>query len=169
MLTSYYRNQLLIRLISCVRLGKLKKPKTGIKTNLLLAHSNVNFDTTALKNSVYWTRDFLEYADGRLSSWIKDLARNESVLKSDCIISDNLVGLLSLRPDTILSGSFLWFDIFEKAFPNVDPINDFVSYSKELLQKFQPSMLCVKDIAMPAVMKYTKAVGLPWFGQEKSP
>lgn len=87
-------------------------------------------------------------------------------MNADLVISDNLVGILQKRPDTILMGSFLWKDVYAHAYPNNPEVQQFVAREERILAQSHPPMLCVGDIAMPCVLKETEAVPLPWFGWE---
>lgn len=146
---------------------QIQRTKDWFKTNTLLQNPRVYFHTSILNNSVYWTNDPQEYSDGRLTNWIEKLKNQPVIQEADCLISDNLVELLSIREDTILCGSFLWFDILENAYPKIESVKRFIDFNKNILAKHTPSMICVKDVAMPAVITNTKAIKMPWFAQEK--
>ncbi|MCB0704439.1 MAG: hypothetical protein KDC34_03980 [Saprospiraceae bacterium] len=110
--------------------------------------------------------DVTALTDGRLLNWIKRLEGHPAIRQADLVLSDNLSGLLTLRPDTIMLGSFLWSDVFECLGKEMDCINQFVSEERRLLRLYKPPMICVADIAMPGVLEQTKAVKMPWFAQE---
>jgi hypothetical protein len=86
------------------------------------------------------------------------------LVKADIIISDNLTGILSLRPDTVMMGSFLWMDVL-RCYEYIPEVAVFLKQEYELIKTYKPPMLCVGAIAMPHVFEMTAAVSLPWFGQ----
>jgi len=88
------------------------------------------------------------------------LAQDIILRKSKLIISDNLVIPVGLFDHVILMGSFLWMDIFCK---NGVEASRVAEYEKELLNRYPIEMLCVKDIVMNSVRKFTKPILLPWF------
>jgi hypothetical protein len=93
-------------------------------------------------------------------AWLDRLAAEEPVRRADVVLSDNLAGVLRIRPDAVLMGSFLWHDVAGGAGIAAEPV---VSLEEDLLARHQPPMLCVEEMAMPAVTRLTRAVGLPWF------
>jgi len=70
--------------------------------------------------------------------------------KHDLVISDNIVGILKYRPDAIISGSFLWKDIFLEKFGK----NKLSDFDKELLDKHNPLMLTNKYFEVGSVKEY---------------
>lgn len=65
---------------------------------------------------VGWSADASVYEDGRLRGWLRRLARVEEIAAADLVLSDNLPGVLELRADAVLSGSFLWSDVLGEAY-----------------------------------------------------
>jgi|GEM_PF-3007799 len=95
----------------------------------------------------------------RLRNWQEEL----SGLKLDrynLVISDNLVEALSFAPRTVLSGSFLWHDLYQEAFPEDPGALDYASYCRDLLNACKPSMIANKYFVMPAIMRETETVGV---------
>ena len=111
---------------------------------------------------VHWAMSPDVYCDGRLCDWERRLADVTAVREADVVISDNCAGILAERPDAVLFGSFLWSDVLESAFGDRQPVRAFVEHERELLDKYRPPMLCVKELAMPGVIERTEAVTLPW-------
>lgn len=95
--------------------------------------------------------------------WEESVAGLEEFQNTDLIVSDNLCGILEHHDSVMLMGSFLWMDLLEADDRYVS--KEFVEREKQLLSSYQPKMLCVEDIVMPAVRNYTKAVLLPWFAE----
>jgi hypothetical protein len=81
---------------------------------------------------------------------------------ADLVISDNLGGILSLRSDAILMGSFLWSTVMAEAFPEISEVAAFVRNEHELIERYRPPMLCVEGFAMPDVLARTRAIPVPW-------
>lgn len=115
-----------------------------------------------LEPGVHWSMDPSVYADGRLNKWIDSLKSVEVVHEADVVLSDNLAGMLEIRPDTVLMGSFLWSDVLSEAYPDNPKVTEFVSWERDLLSCHLPWMLCVDAMAMPGVFDRSKAVPLSW-------
>ncbi len=137
------------------------------KTALLLSKPAITFHTNVISPGVHWTNNPSDYNDDRLIKWIERLRPLAFLKNAKLVICDNMAGILMIRPDAILMGSFLWFDILENSYPNISSVQSFIKRNKALLLKTKPPMLCVEAIAMPALNKYTNAIGLPWFAQDK--
>lgn len=120
----------------------------------------LNFEKTS--PGVVWSPAPGFYQEDRLIGWIDRLRDFKPLSTADIVISDNLCGILELRPDTILMGSFLWMEVLN-VHKNNPEVARFIQYEKALLAN-KPPMLCVGTIAMPEVLEYTQAVPLPWFG-----
>ena len=73
----------------------------------------------------------------------------------DVIWSDNVTQVLASRPDSILTGSFLWYDIFAKHEKN-DLVKDFIQDQRELTRSVKPVMIGPDYFATPEVRNYTK-------------
>ena len=143
--------------------------------NKILKSSLVSWNFDKMVPGIVRDTDSKVYDDNSLITWARRLFNEPDILNSDLVISDNLTGILKIRPDTILMGSFLWSDIFEYAYPDNDNIKSFVEWERKLLMDNRPFMLCNQDIVMPGVLKQTQAVRLPWpckknnsFKQKKS-
>lgn len=78
------------------------------------------------------------------------------------VLSDNLVGTLSVRPDTMLMGSFLMSDVLEAGHPGNPAVRRFVDHERELLSRHRPPMICVEDVVMAGVRLRTDAVEVGW-------
>jgi hypothetical protein len=118
-----------------------------------------------LDPGVIWSTNAARYDDGRLLGWIEKLGRLPDLTRARLVVSDNLAGVLKYRTDAILSGSFLWGDVLASAHPDSRPVRDFARCEEELLARHRPPMLCVRDIAMPAVLDHTQPVGLDWMAE----
>ena len=111
---------------------------------------------------VHWSTNPAVYSDGRLKTWIGSLEKIQGIHDADLVLSDNLAGVLEVRPDTVLMGSFLWSDVLDEAYAEHREVADFVSWERDLLSRYRPCMLCVGAMAMPGVLHRTQAVPLSW-------
>tara|TARA_B100000287_G_scaffold435311_1_gene502995 strand:+ start:1471 stop:2517 length:1047 start_codon:yes stop_codon:yes gene_type:complete len=129
----------------------------------LINHKNINWHLNFMEPGVVWPPSFL---DENLIIWFR---RIEHLLyNSNLIISDNLTMPLKKYKNVVLMGSFLWSDVFEYAFPNNYNIKRFIDLERSLLEENRPDMICIKDIAMDNVIKFTNAVKVPWMFENKS-
>lgn len=133
----------------------------------ILSHPNCKVYTDVISPGIHWSDDEATYLDNRLNNWTNRLRNFAPLLTADIVISDNLSGPLSIRPDTILMGSFLWSDVFENSGYQSATVQQFIQSEKKLLERYKPPMICVGAIAMPNVLKKTKSIKCPWFGHQK--
>ncbi|HSC25886.1 MAG TPA: hypothetical protein VLD67_01350, partial [Vicinamibacterales bacterium] len=115
-----------------------------------------------LDPGVTWSTDTAYYKNGSLVEWLDRLSRVPDLERARLVVSDNLAGVLAFRSDAILAGSFLWGDVLMGAHAASEQVRDFAAAEDELLARHRPPMLCVKDVAMPAVVGATRAVRLEW-------
>ena len=95
-------------------------------------------------------------------SWVNDFP-GESILNSRVVVSDNLSGILSVRPDAVMMGSFLWSEVLDHRFsaPSAEVLR-FIDRERKLLQKYRPHMICLEAMAMPGVLEHTQVVPTNW-------
>ncbi len=117
------------------------------------------------EKGVHWASRASAYRDGSLQKWEKHLSSSEAFHQADLVLSDNLAGVLAHRPDTILSGNFLWSDVLERAYPDVAEVRAFVEAERSLLKKYRPLMLGVEALVMPSVREQTRWRGFGFFTQ----
>lgn len=80
-------------------------------------------------------------------------------LKSyDLVWSDNILQILEVRPDAVLTGSFLWHEVFSKKNNNSLQIKKFIEDQKHILKKYYPKMAGNEYFVTDEVKKYTKFV-----------
>ena len=102
------------------------------------------------KETIRWDKNIKE-GRVRFKSYKEGLKEKKNFFKAyDLIISDNIVGILKYRPDAIISGSFLWKDIFLEKFGK----NKLSDFDKELLDKHNPLMLTNKYFEVGSVKEY---------------
>lgn len=97
------------------------------------------------------------YRDRRLLTWHTSLSTLE-LKRYDLVISDNLVEVLYYQPETVLSGSFLWHDLYERAYPETLLFREYARRSKALLRDHRPPMIANRYFAMPAVREQTQTI-----------
>jgi hypothetical protein len=102
------------------------------------------------------------YDDDRLVAWEERLGELDEVGSADLVISDNLVGVLDVRTDAVLMGSFLWSDVLAAAHSENRRVSAFAAHERRLLDACRPPMLSVGDLAMPGVLERTTPIQLPW-------
>ena len=108
---------------------------------------NIRWDETLSKNEI----DFENYI-----KWCSTYGPES--LKYDKVISDNVVGLLEYREDIILSGSFLWADVFEHKFGK----NTLSDFDNNLLDKFNPLSFTNKYVEIGKLKNYKNKVQFGW-------
>ncbi len=118
--------------------------------------------TGVMVPGVEWAERARGYADGRLLGWLDRLAAVPEVAAADLVVSDNLGGVLALRPDAVLMGSHLWSDVLAEVAASDGGARAFVQHERALLERLRPPMLCVADVVMPGVRERTRAVELGW-------
>lgn len=121
------------------------------------------------EDSVRWRHDPSNYTETNLNGWESELMSRPSLIEADFILSDNLVGVLEIRPDAVLSGSFLWHEVIDAYAQVNDACRQFVEREIYLLKKCVPKMICNADLATPAVLSLTDAVRVPWMIEETVP
>jgi len=103
------------------------------------------------------------FTEARLLGWIDRLRKVPEMKRADLVVSDNLAGVLEVRPDAVLMGSFLWSDVLADA--PAPAARAFVAHERALLAA-RPPMVCVSDLAMPGVKQRTAAVPVGWMCEE---
>ena len=125
----------------------------------------MRYHTGILEPGVHWRLDPEGYQDGRLLAWEERLHSVPALHEADLVISDNLTGVLTIRADAVLMGSFLWSDKLMHAYPDDPNVQAFARHERHLLALHRPPMLCVGDVAMPGILRRTEFVLLPWMCQ----
>ena len=84
--------------------------------------------------------------------------------KYDKVITDNLVEILKYRPDALLSGSFLWSDIWREKYGN----NDFSDRQDKIFHDVKPRVVCNGDVVFGQLKKYQNKVDIGWGCKDNS-
>lgn len=84
--------------------------------------------------------------------------------KYDRVITDNLVEVLKYRPDALLSGSFLWSDIWREKYGN----NDFSDEQDQIFHDVKPRVVCNGDVVFGQLKKYINKVDIGWGCKDNS-
>ena len=87
----------------------------------------------------------------------------------DVVWSDNITQLLRYRTDTIITGSFLWYDVLKQYDSSIE-IKDFIASQEDLFRSSKPKMIGNEYFAMPEVKNYSNfmPVGLYRFNTSLS-
>jgi hypothetical protein len=85
----------------------------------------------------------------------------------DLVWSDNITQIVGLREDTILTGTFLWYDVFSRYTAN-NKIDNFVLEQRNIVRSIKPTMISNDYFATPEVRNYTRyhPVGLYQYNSE---
>ncbi len=120
--------------------------------NLKIDNLNIkNFDTkTSIMN---WKKNYN-------FDWLKKIKNIESY---DYVISDNLIEILELRPDSWITGSFFWHNSIKNL-----PI-DLIEKCNNILNKHSPNLICSSLFAPSYFNQYKNLnlVGLYTFNEKK--
>jgi hypothetical protein len=119
-----------------------------------------------LDPGVVWSTRAARYDDGSLLAWMERLEGVPELKRARVVISDNLAGVLAFRRDAVLAGSFLWGDVLAQAHAENGHVRAFAALENELLERYRPPMLCVRDVVMPAVTERTQAIAVDWMCEE---
>lgn len=84
--------------------------------------------------------------------------------KYDKVITDNLVEVLKYRPDALLSGSFLWSDIWREKYGN----NDFSDEQDKIFHDVKPRVVCNGDVVFGQLKRYENKVDIGWGCKDNS-
>ena len=84
--------------------------------------------------------------------------------KYDRVITDNLVEVLKYRPDALLSGSFLWSDIWREKYGN----NDFSDEQDKIFHDVKPRVVCNGDVVFGQLKRYQNKVDIGWGCKDNS-
>ena len=99
----------------------------------------------------------LHWAQTEAMAWYRALPSLDAF---DLVISDNLVEILNVRPDAIISGHFLW----SHAFANLPP--EFVANEASLLRRHQPPILAGRPFISPQLRSYPQLVEIGLCGSD---
>ena len=75
--------------------------------------------------------------------------------KYDLVWSDNITQIIAAREDAILTGTFLWYDVFSRYSQN-KKIDKFILEQRDIVRSVNPTMISNDYFATPEVKKYTK-------------
>ena len=121
--------------------------------------SNIFFNINLFKYEVNFLNIKKDSYD-KYQKWIKVLLNNKILLHSNLIISDNQIAPLNAFKNVILMGSFIWHDLVESKDKDYKRI---IALEKKLLIKNKPTIICLENMAMDNLFKYTNPVFSPWF------
>ena len=76
----------------------------------------------------------------------------------DLVVTDNIVEILRYRKDSIYSGSFLWFDVFQEKFGK----NTFSEEERKLFYDVNPLVVCNDMVVFGSLQKYSNKFDIGW-------
>tara|TARA_B100000579_G_scaffold25171_1_gene17732 strand:+ start:26156 stop:27127 length:972 start_codon:yes stop_codon:yes gene_type:complete len=85
--------------------------------------------------------------------------------KYDILWSDNILDVLQKRSDAIITGSFLWHEVFENS-KYSGGLRNFIDYQKNLIKKHKPIMVGNEFFATPEVRKTTRFIPVGFYRYE---
>jgi len=96
-----------------------------------------------------------------------DWLDEELIINSDIVISDNVSSILKIRQDSILMGSFLWADVISKYKNTSEALKNYYESEMLLLKTYNPTMITLRDMAMPFVKENTNPFYTSWIADNK--
>jgi len=84
--------------------------------------------------------------------------------KYDKVITDNLVEVLKYRPDALLSGSFLWSDVWRDKFGD----NEFSDNEDKLFHDVKPKVVCNGDVVFGQLEDCENKIDIGWGCRDSS-
>ena len=136
--------------------------------NMKIAQEEINFFgldarctycTDLSYNELDWiSKDGVSFT--KFINWQTELSSHPILITSDLVISDNHITPITVFENVKLMGSFIWSDVVNYSNNDVEKIKEIEFL---FLQKRKPEMYCLNSFAMPALIKNTIAVQLPWF------
>jgi hypothetical protein len=106
--------------------------------------------------------------DGSIMEWVNELDE-KMINDADAIVCDNMAGILAVREDALLCGSFLWSEVLLNKFPENEMAQAYHDMELNLLARYNPKMLCLQDMEMPYVSQYTQPVHFSWMAESTNP
>ncbi|MEQ6123452.1 hypothetical protein AAON49_04555 [Pseudotenacibaculum sp. MALMAid0570] len=129
--------------------------------NFLLLTDTVSFHTDLFHKEPKWVMDPNSIERASWEAWIDEIKSNAIINSSKIIVSDNQVAPVILDKEVILMGSFLWplirLEQTRKEFLELQLIE------RKMLLERKVDCICVGDIRMPIIDKYTNPIKSPWF------
>ena len=139
--------------------------KRGFAPLRRLEEAGVRWHTGIMSPGVEWHGRGDRFDDGRLHAWYDRLIAIDRLTSADLVLSDNLVGVLESRRDTVLVGSFLWSEVFRGLRTRDEEMTKFCAWEERLLAAVKPPMICVGDLAMPGLLASTSPVPTGWMSE----
>ncbi|MBX7116688.1 MAG: hypothetical protein K1X64_20350 [Myxococcaceae bacterium] len=122
--------------------------------------SGARFEAVPLTPGIIWNESPSTFDDNRLLNWETRVLNHPAIHNANVVLSDNLAGVLNVRSDAVLLGSFLWCEVFEPMASQSNAIARFVDHEVMLLEKYLPPCICVDVLAMPKLRELTTPVAV---------
>ena len=128
-------------------LDKLPKAKY-----LFYTDSNIRWDTLSKKITL-------------IIKVSKNVEKNiKNIDDYDLVVTDNIVEILRYRKDSIYSGPFLWFDVFQEKFGK----NTFSEEERKLFYDVNPLVVCNDMVVFGSLQKYSNKFDIGWGSKDNS-
>ncbi len=122
--------------------------------------SGARLEAVPLTPGIIWNELPATFDDNRLMNWETRVLNHTAIRDADLVLSDNLAGVLHVRSDAVLLGSFLWCEVFAPMAAQSQAIARFVDHEVKLLEKYRPACICVDALAMPKLRELTQPVAV---------
>lgn len=103
----------------------------------------------------FWPKDFKDLSLKKLLNWHREI---EFLKNYDYVISDNFVEPLIYNKKTIISGSFLWHQVYYDGFKANKGIEDYFDFCSNILEKYRPKIIVNRYFFYPALKEYQDLV-----------
>lgn len=117
--------------------------------------SNKNIFLKDYKAYPFWPKDFKDLNLKKLLNWHREI---EFLKNYDYVISDNFVEPLIYNENTIISGSFLWHQVYYDGFKANKGIEDYFDFCSNILEKYSPKIIVNRYFFYPALKPYPALV-----------
>ena len=127
--------------------------------NFKLGSKKIRYHHDATNNEINWL-DEKQITISKYNKWYYELETNSILNNADLILSDNHVLPLRIFKNSILIGSFLWYDL---NLPFGSEAQKIVNEERDFIRKRMPDMVCLEVMAMPEIINYTNPIKIPWY------
>jgi hypothetical protein len=144
-----------IRLFTGIQ--KLNTIKSRIEFSHLFDNPHITWNVDLYRNAPNYDNQINMH---KVNTWITEVKQSRDNI-SGTIVLDNEALLLSVFPEAVVMGSFIWSDVLAE-FGNEDAVA-VADYERNLINNTNPDMLGLTDMAMDGVKTKPGFHGLPWF------
>lgn len=138
-------------------INKLNIIKNRVEYSHLFDNPQITWDVDLYHNVPDYDNQITMH---KVNAWIADVKQSKGNINGT-IVLDNEALLLSVFPEAIIMGSFVWSDVLAE-YQNEEALT-VANFERDLIQSMNPNMLGLSDMAMDGVKKRPNFYGLPWF------